>query len=194
MDIKQLEPREKVLTFFGEIKSSSVETVIKEIARINRSDREYTRQCTQWARDNGLTPTSVSLTPIQLYLSTSGGGCYDGISLHDVIEGSKTPFEVVCTGKIMSMGIIVALGARVRKGYRNTTFMIHQVSGATLGALRDMEDSVAEASRLNAVLFRIIRSQTKVTQEQLDEVLQQKKDWFLTADEALELGILTEII
>ena len=94
----------------------------------------------------------------------------------------------------MSMGIIVALGARVRKGYRNTTFMIHQVSGATLGALRDMEDSVAEASRLNAVLFRIIRSQTKVTQEQLDEVLQQKKDWFLTADEALELGILTEII
>lgn len=74
MDIKQLEPREKVLTFFGEIKSSSVETVIKEIAKINLSDREYIRQCTQWARDNGLSLQPVSLTPIKLFLSTCGGG------------------------------------------------------------------------------------------------------------------------
>ena len=194
MDIKQLEPREKVLTFFGEIKSSSVETVIKEIAKINLSDREYIRQCTQWARDNRLSLQPVTLTPIKLFLSTCGGGCYDGIALHDVIEGSQTPVEVICTGKIMSMGIIAALGAGVRKGYSNTTFMIHQVSGISFGKIRDMEDSVAEASRLNSILFRIIRSKTKVSQERLDEIILQKKDWFLTSDEALELGILTEII
>jgi ATP-dependent Clp protease protease subunit len=189
-----LEPREKILTFFGEIRSTSVETVIKEIAKINLSDREYTRQCTQWARDNGLSPQPVTLTPIKLFLSTSGGECYDGIALHDVIESSLTPVEVICTGKIMSMGIIVALGARVRKGYRNTTFMIHQVSGISFGTLREMEDTVAEAGRVNAMLFSIIRSKTKVPKERLDEVLQQKKDWFLTAEEALDLGILTEII
>lgn len=194
MDIKQLDPKEKVLTFFGEIKSSSVETVIKEIAKINLADQEYIRQCAQWARDNRLSPMSVSITPIELYLSTSGGGCYDGIAIHDVIEGSQTPVEVICTGKIMSMGIIVALGAKVRKGYRNTTFMIHQVSGISFGTLREMEDTVAEAGRVNAMLFSIIRSKTKVSKERLDEVLQQKKDWFLTAEEALELGILTEII
>ena len=194
MDIKQLEPREKILTFFGEIKSSSVETVIKEIAKINLSDKEYTRQCTHWARDNGLSFQPVSLAPIKLYLSTCGGGCYDGIALHDVIEGSQTPIEVICTGKIMSMGIIAALGAGVRKGYRNTTFMIHQVSGISFGTLREMEDTIAEAGRVNTMLFSIIRSKTKVPKERLDEVLLQKKDWFLTADEALELGILTEII
>ena len=194
MDIKQLDPKEKVLTFFGEIKSSSVETVIKEIAKINLADQEYIRQCSQWDRDNRISPMSVSITPIELYLSTCGGGCYDGIALHDVIEGSQTPVEVICTGKIMSMGIIVALGARVRKGYRNTTFMIHQVSGISFGTLREMEDTVAEAGRVNAMLFSIIRSKTKVSKERLDEVLQQKKDWFLTAEEALKLGILTEII
>ena len=57
-----------------------------------------------------------------------------------------------------------------------------------------MEDSVAEASRINEMLFNIIKSKTHVTEEQLNEVLQMKKDWFLTADEALKLGILTEII
>lgn len=118
----------------------------------------------------------------------------DGMSLYDVIESSNTPIEVICTGKIMSMGVIVALGTEVRKAYRNTTFMIHQLSGLSFGTLREMEDSVAEASRINEMLFNIIKSKTLVTEEQLNEVLQQKKDWFLTAEEALRLGILTDII
>ena len=194
MEIKQLEPKEKVITFFGEIKSASVESTIKEIVRINLTDQEYTQECTQWAIDNKLSPMTVTLTPIELYLSTYGGGCYEGLALYDIIEASQTPIEVVCTGKIMSMGIIVALGAKVRKGYRNTTFMIHQVSGISLGTLRDMEETVAEVSRINDMLFKVIKSKTKITEERLNQVIQQKQDWIITAEEALELGIITELL
>ena len=194
MEIKQLEPKEKVITFFGEIKSSSVEATIKEIVKINLTDQAYVQQCAQWAIDNKLSPMTVTLTPIELYLSTYGGGCYDGLALYDVIEASQTPVEVVCTGKIMSMGIIVALGAKVRKGYRNTTFMIHQVSGVSFGTLRDMEETVAEVNRINDMLLKVIKSKSKVTEERLNQVIQKKQDWFIPAEEALELGILTEII
>ena len=194
MEIKQLEPKEKVITFFGEIKSATVEATIKEIVKINLTDRAYAQQCAQWAIDNKQSPMAVTLTPIELYLSTYGGGCYDGLALYDVIEASQTPIEVFCTGKIMSMGIIVALGSKVRKGYRNTTFMIHQVSGISFGTLRDMEETVAEVSRINDMLFKVIKSKTKVTEERLNQVIRQKQDWFITAEEALELGILTEII
>ena len=72
--------------------------------------------------------------------------------------------------------------------------MIHQVSGLSFGTLREMEDTVAEASRINDILFNIIKSKTKVTEDQLNEVLQKKKDWFLTAEEALDLGILTDLL
>ena len=116
------------------------------------------------------------------------------MALHDVIESSSTPVEVICAGKIMSMGVIVALGAKVRKAYRNTTFMIHQVKGLSIGSLREMEDTVAEASRINEMLFNIIKTKTKVSEVQLNEVLQCKKDWIMTAEEALELGILTELM
>jgi ATP-dependent Clp protease protease subunit len=194
MEIKQLEPKEKVITFFGEIKSATVEATIKEIVKINLTDQAYAQQCAQWAIDNKLTPMPVTLTPIELYLSTYGGGCYDGLALYDVIEASRTPIEVVCTGKIMSMGIIVALGAKIRKGYRNTTFMIHQVSGVSIGTLRDMEETVAEVGRINDMLFKVIKSKTKITEERLNQVIQQRQDWFITAAEALGLGILTEII
>lgn len=194
MEIKQLEPKDKVLTFFGEFKSTTVEGVIKEITKINISDREYLKQCRQWAIENGQDPSPAKLTPIEFILSTYGGACYDGLALHDVLESSNTPVEVICTGKIMSMGVIVALGAKVRKAYRNTTFMIHQVSGLSFGTLREMEDTVTEASRVNQILFNIIKSKTKVTEEQLNEVLQTKKDWYLTAEDALKFGILTELI
>ena len=194
MEIKQLEPKEKVLTFFGEIKSATVENTIRDIVKINLADKDYIDKCNQWANDNGHEPFPVLLNPIELYLSTQGGTCYDGIALHDVIEASNTPVEVICTGKIMSMGVIVTLGAKVRKGYRNTTFMIHQVQGLSIGSLREMEDTLAEVSRINDMLFRIIRDKTKVSEEQLNDVLNNKKDWFITADEALTLGILTEII
>lgn len=194
MEISQLEPKDKVLTFFGEFKSATVESAIKEIVRINISDQEYLKKCRQWAIENNQDPSPARLTPIEFFLSTYGGACYDGMALHDVIESSKTPVEVICTGKIMSMGVIVALGASVRKAYRNTTFMIHQVSGLSLGTLREMEDTVAEASRINEILFNIIKSKTKVTEEQLNEVIQKKKDWFITAEEALNLGILTDLL
>lgn len=194
MEIKQLEPKDKVITFFGEFKSSTVESAIKDIVKINISDKEYQKQCKQWAVENGHDSSPAKLNPIEFYLCTYGGACYDGMALHDVIESSTTPVEVICTGKIMSMGVIVTLGAKVRKAYRNTTFMIHQVSGLSFGTLRDMEDSIAETSRINEILFSMIKSKTKVTEEQLNEILQMKKDWFLTAEEALNLGILTEII
>lgn len=194
MEIKQLEPKDKVLTFFGEIKSQTVESAIKEIVKINISDLDYLDKCRQWAIENGQDPAPARLSPIRLYLSTQGGTCYDGMAFHDVIATSHTPIEVICTGKIMSMGVIVALGAKVRKAYKNTTFMIHQVQGLSIGSLREMEDTIAEASRINNMLFRIIVDKTKVTKEQLDEVVKKKKDWFLSAEEALQLGILTEIL
>ncbi len=52
MEIKQLEPKEKVVTFFGEIKGATVESAVKEIVKINLADRAYAQQCAQWAADN----------------------------------------------------------------------------------------------------------------------------------------------
>ena len=94
----------------------------------------------------------------------------------------------------MSMGVIVALGSKVRKAYHNTTFMIHQVQGISIGSLREMEDTVAETARINDMLFRIIKEKTKITDAKLNDVVQNRKDWFITAEEALNLGIITEII
>lgn len=194
MDIKQTERKDKIITFFSEVNSSSVENAIKEITKINCADQDYTERCLQWARDNHMPETPVTLTPINFILSTYGGSCYDGLALYDAIEASTTPIEITCTGKIMSMGIIAALSAKVRKAHRNTTFMIHQASGQTWGTVKDMEESMEEKRRINDMIFSIIREKTNISEEKLTEVTNYKRDWFITAEEALSLGIITEII
>ena len=94
----------------------------------------------------------------------------------------------------MSMGIPILLASKTRKAYRNTTFMIHEVSSLSIGKIADMEDEVQETKRLNKILFDIIQNETKITADKLREIYEKKKDWYLTAEEALELGIITEIL
>lgn len=194
MEIKQTERKDKVITFFDEVKSSTVGTAIKDITKINSDDMTYREKCREWARQNNMPETDVTLYPISFILSTYGGSCYDGLALYDAIEASATPVEITCTGKIMSMGIVIALAAKVRKAHRNTTFMIHQANGQTFGTIKDMEESVDEKRRVNDMIFRIIKEKTNISEEKLTEVMNFKRDWFITAEEALSLGIITEII
>jgi ATP-dependent Clp protease protease subunit len=127
-------------------------------------------------------------------LSTYGGNVYDGLSLYDAIKNSKTDVDITCFGKIMSMGIVILLSAKTRKAYRNTTFMIHELTSGVIGKLADMEESVDEAKRINRVIFDIIEKETKITHSWLKEIYNKRKDWFFTAEEALEIGLITEII
>ena len=129
-----------------------------------------------------------------MLMSTYGGCVYDGLSLYDAIKNSKTEVDITCFGKIMSMGIPILLASKTRKAYRNTTFMIHEVSSLSIGKIADMEDEVQETKRLNKILFDIIQNETKITADKLREIYEKKKDWYLTAEEALELGIITEIL
>ena len=83
---------------------------------------------------------------------------------------------------------------KVRKAYPNTTFMIHQAAGLLFGYVQEMEESLEEIRRINDILFGIITSKTSIKQDTLDELIEHKRDWYLTAQQALELGIITEII
>lgn len=194
MDIKQKTRKEKTITLFDRIDSKSSESTVKKIMEINDDDQQFYDDFDKMAQEYNIKIEHTLLTPITVLLSTPGGSCYDGMAIYDAIISSETPVEIVCSGKVMSMGIIVTLAAKVRKAYRNTTFMIHQVSSMAMGFLQDMEESIEETKRINDLLFSIIESRTKITREMLSEVAEKKKDWYLTAEKAFELGIITEII
>lgn len=196
MEIKEIELKERTLTIFNEVEESTMATAVEKIVHINQEDEVWKRNINKTLELSGakIDISTIEMPHIQILLSTYGGSVYDGLSLYDAIKNSKTDVDITCFGKIMSMGIVILLSAKTRKAYRNTTFMIHELSSIALGKLADMEESIDEAKRINKVLFDIIEKETKITHSWLKDIYNKRKDWFFTAEEALEIGLITEII
>ena len=196
MEIKEIELKDRTITLFNEVDESTISSAVEKIVQINQDDEVWIRNAYTAMEASGVkfNLSSIEMPHIQVLLSTYGGNVYDGLSLYDAIKNSNTEVDITCFGKIMSMGIIILLASKNRKAYRNTTFMIHELSAGAIGKLADLEESVDESKRLNKVLFDIIEKETKITKEQLEEIYNKKQDWFLTAEDALKLGIITEII
>ena len=196
MEIKEIEVKDRTITIFNDVEEGSMATAIEKIFQINQEDEAWKRNLCSVMDMSGIKfdPTAIDMPHIQLLLSTYGGCVYDGLSLYDAVKNSNTEVDITCFGKIMSMGIIILLSAKTRKAYRNTTFMIHEGSSGFIGKVADMEESVEESKRLREVIFDIIEKETKISKAKLDEVRKSRMDWFLTAEEALEYGLITEII
>ena len=196
MEIKEIEVKDRTITIFNDVEEGSMATAIEKIFQINQEDKAWKRNLCSVMDMSGIKfdPTTIEMPHIQMLLSTYGGCVYDGLSLYDAVKNSNTEVDITCFGKIMSMGIILLLSAKTRKAYRNTTFMIHEGSSGFIGKVADMEESVEESKRLREVIFDIIEKETKISKAKLDEVRKSRMDWFLTAEEALEYGLITEII
>ena len=196
MEIKEIEVKERTITIFNDVEEGTMATAIEKIFQINQEDEAWKRNLCSVMDISGIKfdPTAIDMPHIQMLMSTYGGCVYDGLSLYDAIKNSKTEVDITCFGKIMSMGIVLLLAAKTRKAYRNTTFMIHEGSSGAIGKVSDMEDSIDESKRLNDIYFGIIESETKIPKAKLDEIRKRRKDWYFTAEEALEYGLITEII
>ena len=198
MEIKEIEVKDRIITLFNDVDESTISSSIEKIFQINQEDEEWIKNVQNVMTASGakFSPSKIDIEMphIQILLSTYGGSVYDGLALYDAIKASKTKVDVIIGGKSMSMGTIIMLGSETRKAYRNTTFMIHEMTSGYLGKLADLENDLGESKRLQKILWDIITSETKITQKQLDDIYEKKKDWYLSAEEALEVGLITEII
>jgi ATP-dependent Clp protease protease subunit len=198
MEIKEIEAKDRIITFFNDVDESTIATAVEKIFQINQEDEAWIKNVQNVMTASGakFSPSKIDIEMphIQVLLSTYGGSVYDSLALYDAIKASKTKVDVIVGGKSMSMGIIIMLGSETRKAYRNTTFMIHETTSGYLGKLADLENDLSESKRVQKILWDIITSETKITQKQLDDIYEKKKDWYLSAEEALELGLITEII
>lgn len=198
MEIKEIETKDRIITLFNDVDESTISSSIEKIFQINQEDEAWIKNVQNVMTASGAkfnpSKIDIEMPHIQVLLSTYGGSVYDGLALYDAIKASKTKVDVIISGKSMSMGTIIMLGSETRKAYRNTTFMIHEMTSGYLGKLADLENDLGESKRLQKILWDIITSETKITQKQLDDIYEKKKDWYLSAEEALELGLITEII
>jgi ATP-dependent Clp protease protease subunit len=98
------------------------------------------------------------------------------------------------TGCAMSCGFMMLISGHKRFAHRLSTPLYHQVSSGAFGTLKEMEEKIEETKRLQAQLEDIVKEKTNISKKKLKEIFDNKKDWYMTSEEALELGVIDEIL
>lgn len=139
---------------------------------------------------------SVSNEPIKVILNSGGGSVFSGLLVFDTIKQlTASGIEVTCEarGLAASMGAIIVQAGTRRLATPNTRFLIHEVSSWAWGKTSEMEDEIKEIKKVNDMLKSIIAERTGKTMEEIESVWH-KRDVWLSAEEALEFGLIDEVI
>lgn len=180
-------PLERKLFFSDQVDQKTIRVLSQKIIEINEND-EYLKKYSK-LHDFEYIPK-----PIEIFIDSYGGNVYQIMGLIGIIENSKTPVHTLCTGVAMSCGFILLIHGHKRFCYKHGTPLYHQVSSGAFGTITDMEEHIEEAKRLQNIFEEMTIRKTKITKAKLDKIRKRKKDWYMDANEALELGVVDDII
>ena len=131
---------------------------------------------------------------VQIYINSPGGSVYAGLAIYDTMQFIKPDVQTTCVGIAMSMGALLLAGGAEGKRFAlpNAKILIHQVSGGFQGQATDIEIAARETIALKRKLEEIISHHTK---QDIDKVSKDmERDYFLTAQESQEYGIIDRVI
>lgn len=170
-----------------QVDQKSINALAKDIIDINEDDAYIAKL----AEVNNMT---YNPKPIKMYIDSFGGSVYQCMGLIGVISKSQVPVHTIVTGAAMSAAFIIAISGHKRFCYNTSTYMYHQISSWNWGKLKDIEEDLEESKRLQVALEEHTLKCTKITKETLDKNYKGKKDWYMTAKQALKFGVVDEVI
>lgn len=131
---------------------------------------------------------------INLYINSPGGSVTDGLAIYDTMQYIKCDVSTICMGMAASMGaFLLAAGAKGKRfALPNSDIMIHQPSGGAQGQATDI---MIHADHIQLTKKRLNTIMSKHTGQSYEKVAEDtERDNFLTAQEALEYGIVDKVI
>ena len=131
---------------------------------------------------------------ISLYINSPGGSVTDGFAIYDTMQYIKCDVSTICMGMAASMGaFLLSAGTKGKRlALPNSTIMIHQPLGGYKGQATDMEIHTRYMLDTKARLNRILSENTG---KPLDIIKNDtERDNFMTAQEALEYGLIDKVI
>ena len=131
---------------------------------------------------------------ISLYINSPGGSVSAGMAIFDTMNFIKPDVSTLCVGMAASMGaFLLAAGAKGKRfSLPNSKVMIHQPSGGSQGQATEIEIHAREILKTREQLNNILAERTGQSLEKIQR--DTERDYFLSADEAKEYGLVDQVI
>ncbi len=131
---------------------------------------------------------------INIYINSPGGSVTAGLAIYDTLQFVPCDIATYCIGQAASMAaILLAAGTKgKRHSLPHARIMIHQPWGGTGGTAADIEIQARELGRNKDTLSKLLQQHTG---QPLEKIVQDcDRDFFMTADQAQEYGLVDEVI
>jgi len=131
---------------------------------------------------------------IRLYINSPGGLVTAGLAIYDTIRFVKCDVATICIGQAASMAAVLlsAGAAGKRSALPNSRILLHQVLGGAQGQAADVKIQTEELMRIRDLLVKILSSHTGKPKRTIQK--DTDRDYFMSADEAIEYGLIDRII
>jgi len=131
---------------------------------------------------------------IQIYINTPGGSVTAGLAIYDTMQYVKCPISTVCVGLAGSMGAtLLAAGAKGKRfALPNAEILLHQIAGGVTGEAIEIEITAKQIIKIKEKLNKILAKHTGQPLEKVEK--DTDRDFYLSAEEAKEYGIIDEVI
>ena len=131
---------------------------------------------------------------ISFYLNSPGGVISSGLAVYDTMQLIKPDVATICMGMTASMATVLLCAGAKGKRYAlpNSTVHMHQPMGGAQGQAADIEIAAREILRLQDIIRNILSKHTGQTYEKVAQ--DTDRDYYLTADQALEYGLIDELL
>ncbi|HOK00549.1 MAG TPA: ATP-dependent Clp endopeptidase proteolytic subunit ClpP [Candidatus Pacearchaeota archaeon] len=138
--------------------------------------------------------SSDSKKDIQLYINTPGGSVTSGMAIYDTMQYVNCPVATICFGLAASMGAVLLASGTKGKRYAlpNSEILLHQVAGGVEGQAVEIEITAKQIIKIKNKLNKIISYHTGQPLEKVEK--DTDRDFYLSAEEAKEYGIIDEVI
>lgn len=131
--------------------------------------------------------------PITLLLNTNGGDVYEALGIIDYMESLSVPVNVIARGRAMSAGaMILCCGTGIRAASKQTTIMVHEASAEIYGKSADIKANADHIDDLEEDFYKVMEAKTGQSAEFWRKSC--RKDFYMSAIRAKELGLIDEVI
>lgn len=138
-------------------------------------------------------PEEKKNDPINLLLNTNGGDVYEANGIIDYIHSLTVPVNIIARGRAMSAGaMILCSGTGVRAASKNTTIMVHEASAEIFGKSGDIKANADHIDELEEDFYRMMATRTNQDEDFWRKAC--RKDFYMSAQKALELGVIDKIV
>lgn len=155
-----------------------------------------------WYSDDVVTPKAVDaalkdladVSTLNVRINSFGGSVFAGNAIIAMLNRFQAEKNVYIEGLAASMAAVIACGTN-GKVYmtENSLMMTHPASSVAVGNAKDMRDEAELLDKVDAIIRNIFSKRFKGSDEQFGELMDYNRDKWLTADEALEFGLIDEI-